>query len=232
MVTPLNDGYPHHWAQGPRDLVRLYAPITYFEKRWEWQVGWFLETPDAVPGVPGQHIRDRVHYYLNLHGLGWHRSGVYFSEVEDTARAHVVLRLTDAPPVHWPDLAWGPGWAYYDGNIGKRVAQITSRREQWYDLIGWVYLLNMELGGHCTFDMWDHYIPEHEPYTSGCMGGWAAARASFGMPSNNEIASAKAWLKSEAYVDEHSWGRIVGAEGMPAPHHIDEEGPNESTAPV
>lgn len=219
MVQAESDGLVHHWARGPRDLVRLYAPITYWEKRWEWQFCWFLETPDAIQGVPSQDLRDTVDYILNKDGRGWHRSGVHFSEVQDMAKAHVVLRLTDAPPPDWPQLSWGPGWAYYDSRLRKRVAQVSPRREYFDHRPSFAYLLNMELGGHCTFDMHDMYTEVHAPYRFGCMGGWTAAGANYGMPSDVEIECAKAWLQGQAvHVHDHGNVRIgAGAEGMPAP---------------
>ena len=213
MMQPLeSDGLVHHWTQGPRDVVPLYAPIRYWEKRWEWQFCWYLETPDAFPGVSGEELAEKVHYTLNMHGLGWRRSGVFFSQVDSIEKAHIVLRFTDSPPPDYPNMTGFLGVYYADRGIGKNVSQVTARREHFDNPTTFAYILGMELAGHGCFRMWDMYISEHEPYLLGSMGGWAAAERSFGFPSETEIQCAKAWLKGQAvHVHSHNFTVPAGA---------------------
>ena len=202
-TTATSDGLVHHWRQGPADLVRLYAPITYWEKRWEWQFCYFLETPTAILGVSPEDLRAQIHYTLNMHGLSWSRSGVYFSEVQDIAKAQIVLRFTDAAPAQWPDLAGFSGLYYHDPAIGKNVAQVTNQRAVFDDGPLFAYILGMELAGHGCFRIWDMYTAEHSPYPEGAMGSHAAAIVNFGYPSLAEIAGTKLWLLGDDAVQVH-----------------------------
>ena len=200
------DGLVHHWVQGPRDVVPLYAPIRFWEVRFDWQFCWFLETPDAIPGVSSEELAYKVNYTLNVHGLGWHRSGVHFSQIDTMDRAQIVLRFTDRPPPPFPDMTNFLGAYYYDPGIGKNVAQVTAGRGYFDTPSVFAYILGMELAGHGCFRMWDMYIPEHEPYPSGSMGGYEAAMKSWGFPSELEIESAKAWLQGKAiHVHSHNF---------------------------
>lgn len=197
-----HDGLVHHWAQGPLDVEPLDP------ERTQWEFCWYLETPDAVPNVSAGILSDAIDFLLNRLPQGWHRSGVHFRQVDHIAEAHIVLRFTDASPPDWPDLPWSPGWYYHDSRINKNVAQVTPRREYFDHTTSLAYIVGMELAGHGCFRMWDMYISEHEPYPLGSMGGWAAALANNGFPTDLEIECAKAWLEGAA-VQIHSHGFTV-----------------------
>jgi len=196
------DGLPHHWVQGPQDVTQLHAPIEVFEKRFTHQFTWMLDDTRATRSMrpsAREDFRYQVNYTLNLHGLGWHRTGVHFSEVFDRNKAHVLLRIGDDIPPGADPPVWAPGWHYWDGN--KAIAQITARADYLGGYSAWspgfVYILGMELAGHACFRMWDMYTLPHLPYT-GAMGGWVEAMKTRGYPTQLEIDSGKAWLQGNA----------------------------------
>jgi len=208
MATLSGDGLVHHWAQGPQDVTLLYAPITYFERNWTHQFTWCLEDTQAVKamGKAGRdNLRYAVNYTLNLHGQSWSRSGVYFSEVQDREKAHIILRVSDDKVLGPDGLAWAAGWYYHEH--GDAIAQITAQPERLggYSAFypGFAYVLGMEIAGHGCFRMHDMYTLPHIPYT-GAMGGWDEAMKSQGYPTQLEIDCAKAWLAgTAAHVHDH-----------------------------
>lgn len=206
--TPMtSDGLVHHWAQGPRDLVRLN------QERPQWEFRWYLETPDAIPGITSHELQAAIHWVLNYNPKAWSRASVVFSQVEAITEAHLVLRFTDTPPARWPNLTGFAGLYYHDDAIGKNVAQVTAQRAIFDHPPSFAYILGMELAGHGCFRMWDMYIIEHEPYPVGSMGGWAAALANEGYPTELEIECAKAWLRGEAvHVHDHPQFTVPGSE--------------------
>lgn len=183
---------PHHWDDGPLD-VRPVAPGTTVRLRdgtrqkVTHEFLWYL---DAVRGTDRRTAAKRLHDVLLAPG-GWTKAGVRWRRVSTRAEADVVVRV-----VPQDETVCGPGsagcysWGYED----KPVAEVGV--EYIGDPGGWSMLVGMELCGHGTFRMHDGYTREHMPY-SGSMGTWAEAKAHNWLPSENEIASAKAWLAGQ-----------------------------------
>lgn len=168
-----------------------------------WEFRYWIEPPsEPWPFEPWVYAA-KCHFILT-DPRGWARSGVNFRRVDTMAECDIIIRFTDAPPPDWPELPWGAGWYYHDSKLGKNVAQVTPQAAYFNDTPAYNYFVGMEVVGHGTFRMWDMYIPEHEPYPVGAMGGYAAAMETDGWPTDTEIECAKAWLRGEAvHVHDH-----------------------------
>ena len=169
-----------------------------------WEFRWWLESPPSIPGFSTEDILKKVAFILDGAPLSWGvKTGVRFRQVQTMDEADIVLRITVGPPPGLPRFT-GPGWYYFDPNIQKAVAQVTDQPFYWEH--PWImnYILGMELVGHGCFRMWDMYIPEHEPYLRGSMGGFTAAEAAQGWPSDLEAWCGNEWLGGRAkHIDWH-----------------------------
>lgn len=186
-MTQPTDGLVHHWEQGPGDVHRVKG-----SKQYPWKFWWYL---DSVIPLPGQSLSRksvlRTMYSVLNHPRSWERSGVQFVRTMSRAKADILVRFGPAG-----NSVCGSGAAgCFSWKGGKKLAYIGVEYAAWPEAM--IYIIGMELCGHGTFSMLDHYNPVHQPYT-GSMGSWDDAAKGGYFPTDTEIQCAKAWLRGEA----------------------------------
>ena len=182
---------PHFWPGGPVTWRRLPAPRQVRARdgkryRVDYQVPWYL---DRVAGVSRNKALTRL-YDVLLHPNGWLRAGVHWRRVTSRAEATMLVRV-----IPQDETVCGPGsagcWSWGYEPDGKPVAEMGV--ESIDNAGAWLVITGMEVCGHGTFNMADHYTPEHQPYR-GSLGTWQSAAAVGFLPTKAELAAARDWL--------------------------------------
>ena len=182
---------PHFWRGGPVTWTELAEPrrVKARDRKTyavDYEVRWFL---DAVQGVSRRKALDRLHDVL-LRPDGWLRSGVHWKRVMRREDASLLVRVIPADstvcgPGSLGCFSWGFEWDR------KPVAEMGV--ELIDDDGPWNIVTGMEVCGHGTFAMEDHYTREHQPYI-GSLGTWQACAQVGFRPTRAEIAAAREWL--------------------------------------
>jgi len=180
----------HFWSQGPLDVIKLDEPvekngITYTHKFY-WHL---LRVKDVDYDVAKRSIRD-----ILRSSYGWARAGVMYLHTKDPEKANILVEVV--PAAETACGANSAGCYAWNMDSPKPVASMDPR--YFHEHHFWRVLVNMEIGGHGTFRMWDMYMPNHQPYTHGVMGTADVADRNHGWPSAGEIDAAKKWLAGQA----------------------------------
>ena len=192
IALPSNTVPPHHFFQGPMDVLPVGMDDYQLRLRDGSKVRithrfyWYL---DRVEGATRRKALKRLYDHL-LHPKGWARMGIHWVRTTDRALAHILVRvIPQDTTVCGPGSAGCYSWGYEPD--GKPVAEVGV---EYLDREGpWNVLVGMELCWHGTVRGDDMYLAPHQPYY-GSMGTWANAAAVNYLPVPAEIESGKQWL--------------------------------------
>ncbi len=182
---------PHHFFQGPKDVIKVSSPYLLTmrdgsKQKITHKFRWFLAD---VRGTTRAKALRRLYDHLK-HPKGWSQSGIHFVRVYHRENAQIIVRV-----IPKDETVCGPGsagcYSYGYESDGKPAAEVGV---EYIDREGpWNVLVGMELCGHGAVRMDDGYLSPHQPYY-GSMGTWKQAAAVGYLPVPAEIQSAKDWL--------------------------------------
>lgn len=191
LAAPGDGDVPHFWLGGPQDVAALPKPrrvrlrdgsrgeVTH-EMRWRL---------DRVQGTSRRLARKRL-YDVFLDPGGWVRAGLRFREVGKTETPNILVSVI---PEDGTRCGAGAAGCYSWTGDGPPWAEVGV---EYLDRDGpWKLIVGMECAGH-PIRMADMYTAEHQPY-AGSMGTWESAVPFGFLPSNAEVAAARAWLRGE-----------------------------------
>jgi len=196
---PVADSVVHHWQQGPADVKKV-KPYKHHGFRVTHEFRFYV---DRVEGVGRKFFLRRL-YQVFHDQRSWCRSGVRWIRTMDPAKAQILLRVVpDGHTVCGPGAAGCYSWGGGKPPAAEIEAQYVSDDGMFPRLV-W-----MELAGHGTFRMFDHYAGSGHDASAyhGVMGnGQDPLHASHSWPTDREIEWSKRWLKGETppeYVHAH-----------------------------
>lgn len=188
------DGVVHFFYPGPMDVKKV-RPYTHKGWKITHEFRYFVERVEGVSR--GEFIRKVYEVLFDPHGWMW--SGVRWIRTNDPAKAQIILRcVPDGQTV----CGSGAAGCYSWGGGKKPAAEVEAQYVR--DDFMMRRLVNMELCGHGTFRMMDHYTGSGHDATAyhGVMGNNRDAQhADHSVPSDQEIAEAKTWLAGQTPPD-------------------------------